>query len=203
MHEFICGYTSATIFWTLYLSWVWSPCTMVWRGCQESGSFLHDHIIIVDLPAACSCWESSIIQHPRGVLLYSAWMTDHRGSSLNLLDILSFCCIICFKLINCVHKDSHMLSNNSLGYLISAMFSWFQNLPRKHSTNHYTSSSSSLNYWLKAGWVHGFVLLKPNYDSTICMSWFIRPGGISPTCNCPVSVHCCHSYLLLADWSAR
>ena len=48
---------------------------------------------------------------------------------------------------------------------------WFvlraQSVPKKHSPHHYTTVSR-LDCWHKAGWVHGFRLLKSNSDPTIC-----------------------------------
>ena len=50
----------------------------------------------------------------------------------------------------------------------------------KHSPHHYTTTS--LDCWHKAGRVHGFMLLMPNSDPTICSlsrNRFIRPGLFS------------------------
>jgi len=40
---------------------------------------------------------------------------------------------------------------------------WLVSAPRKHYT-----TTTSLDCWHKAGWAHGFMLLMPNSDSTIC-----------------------------------
>ncbi len=42
-------------------------------------------------------------------------------------------------------------------------------VPRKYPTHHYTTTSS-LNRWYKAGWIHAFIFFTPNSDSTIWIS---------------------------------
>lgn len=50
------------------------------------------------------------------------------------------------------------------------MLIWPQNVQQKYPPHHKTSSSSRLNCWYKAGWIHVFhVLFTPNYDPTIWM----------------------------------
>ena len=65
---------------------------------------------------------------------------------------------------------------------------------RKYSPHYYTTTTR-LDCWHKAGWVHGFMLLVPNSDPTICMpqqkSRFIWPGYVFPIFNCPVLVSLC------------
>ena len=54
-------------------------------------------------------------------------------------------------------------------------------MPKRYSPHHYTTSSS-LNCWYKAGWIHAFMLFKPNSDPTIWMlqlkSRLITPGSV-------------------------
>ncbi len=47
------------------------------------------------------------------------------------------------------------------------MLNWYygaQSLPRKYPPHHYTTTS--LNRWDKAGWIHAFMFFRPNYDPT-------------------------------------
>lgn len=46
---------------------------------------------------------------------------------------------------------------------------WAQSVPRKHSTYCYTTSTS-LDCWRSASWVHGLMLLVPSSDLTMCAS---------------------------------
>ena len=61
-------------------------------------------------------------------------------------------------------------------------------MPRTHSPHHYTTTNLD---WHEAGCIHGFTLLAPNSDPTICTPQqklrFIRPGYIFPVSfNCPL-----------------
>ncbi len=113
-------------------------------------------------------------------------------------DDLSFvtCCIILLEVairrwVNCSHKGMDMVSNNTqvdCGSLNDAQF--LLSVPRKYPPHHYTTTTS-LNRWDKAGWIHAFMFFTPNYHPTI---WTIRPGNIFPIYYCPILVILCELY---------
>ncbi len=84
----------------------------------------------------------------------------------------------------------------------------YQSVPRKYPTHHYTTTSS-LNRWDKAGWIHAFVFFMPNSDPTIWIlqqkSRLIRSGNVFPIFYCPVLVSLCELYppFPVLSWQER
>ncbi len=94
-------------------------------------------------------------------------------------DDLSFVtwCIILLEVairrwVHCSHKGMDMVSNNT------QVGKGAQSVPRHHYT------TTSLNRWDKAGWIHAFMCFMPNSEPTIWRlqqkSRLIRPGNVFP-----------------------
>lgn len=60
-------------------------------------------------------------------------------------------------------------------------------MPRKYYPHHYTSTTTSLICWHKAGWIYRFRLFTPNSAPATCMSQLkLRDQAMFSTFYCPV-----------------
>ncbi len=80
------------------------------------------------------------------------------------------------------------------------MLNWYkgaQSVPRKYPPHHYTTTSS-LNRWDKAGWIHAFMFFTPNSDPTSECCSRNRDSSdqatFLPIFYCPILVSLCELY---------
>ncbi len=129
-------------------------------------------------------------------------------------DDLSFVtwCIILLEVAirsweHCSHKEMDMVSNNTQVGCGDAQLVLRGPKCAKNISHHYTTTSS-LNRWDKAGWIHAFMFFTPNSNPTIWMSEqksrLIRPGNVFQSSIVQfwwACVNCRLRFLFLADRS--
>ncbi len=72
---------------------------------------------------------------------------------------------------HCSHKGKDMVSNNTqVDCGVQTMLNWYYTkCAKKISPPHHYTTTTSLNRWDKAGWIHAFMFFTPNSDSIIWM----------------------------------
>ncbi len=110
-------------------------------------------------------------------------------------------------MVHCSHKGMDMVSNNTqIGCGVNNA-KLVLSVPKKYPPHHYITTTS-LNRWDKAGWIHSFIFM-PNSDPTIWMlqqkTRLIRPGNVFPILYCPILLSLCelHPPFPALSWQER
>lgn len=143
-----------------------------------------------------SCYESSVLSHPKGAPMDSNLVTGETTDEHWAHCHFSFRWLVVCDMVHYNAGSSHCkmhVVNNTVAFkkcLTGMRARMCQEKTFPIPLHHHHPLPELL-----AGWVHEIILLMSNSDPTICMSHqksrFIRPGNIFGKFSCPVSVSLC------------